>query len=156
MEIFLPILSIAVSVISILVGVSNFNLRNILGHDPAFSELSNFILVEQFSYYSIFYVHYKLFNIFIRYSFININFFYVGITKYLISTISFPELINSVSRICKLSIKFDSHMLVFFPNLMLGTNSLSSTKTFKIIWNLFKLGLISSVYHQGQKLWFYM
>ncbi len=118
MHIFSPIFSITVTVISMIIGVSTFNLRNILGHDPTFLELSNFILVEQFSYYSMFYVHYRLFNIFLRCSFLDCNFFYVGITMYLILTVLFPKVINSVLKWGKFSIKFESHMLVCFPNLI--------------------------------------
>ena len=118
LNIFSPIFSITVTAISMIVGVSTFNLRNILGHDPTFLELSNFILVEQFSYYSMFYVHYRLFSIFLRCSFLDCDFFYVSITMYLILTVFFPKVINSVLKWRKFSIKFESHMLVCFPNLI--------------------------------------
>ena len=106
LNIFSPIFSITVTVFSVIIGVSTFNLRNILGHDPTVLELSNFILVEQFSYYSMFYVHYRLFSIFLRCSLLDSNIFYAGITFYLILIMLLPKVINSVFRMCKFSIKF--------------------------------------------------
>ena len=113
MDLIIPILSIAVSGISVVVGVSNFNLRNILGKDPTFFDLFRFFLSEQFSYYPMFFFLIFLFNIFIRYLFLNKNTFYIGISIYLFISIFVPKLLN---MICKFPIKFESHMLICFPN----------------------------------------
>ena len=113
MDYFIKILSISVCVISLAAGLSTYNLRNILGCDPTFSDLFRFMLSEQFCFFSMFLFHERIFLIFIRCSLLNKYIFYIGVSIYLFFIIFLPKLLNITF---KFPIKFESHMLICFPN----------------------------------------
>ncbi len=113
MDYFIPIISISACVISLATGLSTFNLRNILGCDPTFLDLFRFMLSEQFCFVPMFFFHERLFLIFIRCSLLNRYIFYIGFSIYLFLIIFLPKLFNIIF---KFPIKFESHMLICFPN----------------------------------------
>ena len=156
MDLIIPILSIAVSGISVVVGVSNFNLRNILGKDPTFFDLFRFFFSEQFSYYPMFFFLIFLFNIFIRYLFLNKNTFYIGISIYLFISIFVPKLLN---MICKFPIKFESHMLICFPNYISSCyrncNKISEYQSYRQIQLIHSLIMSATAVYLNQRTIFF-
>ena len=110
-----PIFGMAVTVVSLLYGVSTFNLKNILNREPLILELCKFMFIELFFSYPIFFVQVRLFYCFIVLSYIYFQAFYGIITLYLVLIITIPKGLNILLRKMKFPADTEPYMLKFFP-----------------------------------------
>ena len=112
----IPIISIAVTALSIEFGLYTYNLRNLLRRDPNFWELFKYLVIEEFYGYSIFLVQSRLLAYFLKFSFIYNGVFYAGIVLYLLLSVVLPRIIDRIFKRIKFQFKFEFHMLIFLPN----------------------------------------
>ena len=111
----IPIISIAITDLSLGYGLNTYHLRNLLRRDPTFWKLLKFIVIEQFYTYSIFQLQSRLLSFFLKLSWIYNGVFYAGIVLYLLLSLVLPKIINSIFKRIKFQFKFEFHMLIFFP-----------------------------------------
>ena len=155
----IPILSITVTGISVAFGLANYNLRNIMGNDPTFKDLIKFMLIELFSFSATFLVHQRILLDFLRSSFLNKYIFYIGISIYFFLSIFLPILLNRVLMVCKFPVKLESHMLIYFPNLISScyrrSNKISEYQYYRQIQLIHSLIMSATAVYLNQRTIFF-
>ncbi len=115
-DLIYPVISIAVTGLSLYFGLATYNLRNVLRRDPGFCEFLKYIAIQQFGGYSMFLISSRLLLNFLKISFLYHGVFYIGIALYLLCILFLTEIINCVFKRIKFQTSFEFHMLIFFPN----------------------------------------